>query len=564
MSTPASPLALGAMPAVTTTQVSSPLVRDYLAGKAALAPFFAGHPSDLAAYRRKAQEVDARLDAAARRRVGDAIRPLSEGAARRLEQVLAGKGYFVTTGQQTGLFTGPLYTVVKALSAIRLAAELERQLARPVLALFWSAADDHDWDEVDHVSVIDAHNYVRRIALPPEPDAPPVAMSHRPLPAAIQIALDDLRAALPDTPYRDALMQQLRGAYQPGRSMAAAFEETLAWVLAGLDVAIVSAAHPLVKQHSAAVIGRALREHGAQEAAVLTQTERLHQAGYPAQVSVATGASNVFLQTPQARDRLVRDGDGWLLRRGRERFTDEQLAARLAAEPGAFSPNVLLRPVVESALFPTLAYVGGPAETSYFAQIGCLFVAHGITPPLAVPRHSATVVEPGVERALARQGVALEEVRRPFEELVARLVKEELPPALTGRLAALRQSLEQGFDGLAAAARDLDDHLLGPVRAARNQALARTRELERRITQQVRRRQETRFEQLRRAAANLYPDDSPQERVLNVLPYLARYGPALLQRMLEEMTVELDGSHPGYGVECNREVLAARENGGIA
>ena len=564
MSAPPAARELQGLPAVRVARASSPLVRDYLAGATALAPFYSGHPHDPAAYRRKAAEVDRRLDAAARTRVRDAIRPLSEGAESRLAHVLAGDGYFVTTGQQTGLFTGPIYTVAKALSAIRLAAELESLLGRPVLALFWSAADDHDWAEVDHVSVIDAQNHVQRIALPPAPDAPPLAMSHRPLPAAIGPALDELRAALPDTPYRDALMHRLRQSYRPGRAMAVAFEETLAGVLEGLDIALVSSAHPLVKQHSAPVIARALREPEAQEQLVERQTRRLTDVGYPAQVGLAPGASNVFLQTDAGRDRLVRERAGWLLRRTRQRFEDAELRARLDAEPAAFSPGVLLRPVVESALFPTLAYVAGPAETAYFAQLGCLFLGHGILPPVVVPRHVVTVIEPGVARALARQGVTLEEVHRPFEEVVARLVKEELPTGLSASLAELQRTTAQAFDDVARSAGDLDAHLAGPVAAARNRGLGLVRDLERRIERQVRRRQQTRFEQLRRAAANLYPDDAPQERVLNLLPYLARYGPALLRQMLEGMTLALDQSHPDYGVECNRDALAAARNDGIA
>jgi bacillithiol biosynthesis cysteine-adding enzyme BshC len=563
MSTTPVQVLANALPIIEVSMVESRLVRDYLAGAPALASFFSGHPRDADAFRRKAAEVDRRLDAAARGRVAAAFRPLSENAVRKLARILAGDGYMVTTGQQTGLFTGPLYTVHKALSAMRLAAELETLLDRPVLALFWCAADDHDWAEVNHVSVLDGQRYVQRIGLPDDPDAPAMAMSHRPIPASIGVALDELSAALPRSPWGDACLQRLRAAYRPGRSMAEAFEDALAAVLEGMDVALVSSAHPLVKRHSLPVVRRALVDWAAQERAVAGQTARLEAAGYPAQVAVAEGASNVFLQTEAGRDRLVRDGDAWMLRRARRRFAESELLERLEREPGNFSPNVLLRPVVESSLFPTVAYVGGPAETSYFAQIGCLFLAHGILPPLASPRHSVTLVDPKAAALLERNGLDPRSVRLPFAELVARVVKEELPVEVGAALERLRERVGASFDELAAAASALDPTLAGPLRGARHRALARAADLEKKILHHARLRQASRFEQVRRAAAALYPA-APQERVLNVFPYLAEYGPRLLEAVLRGMAVELNGRYPEYGVTCNDDALAAPEKGGIA
>ena len=155
----------------------SRIVDDYQVGHPALAPFFAGHPYDIGAYRRKADEVEQRLDAASRARVADALKPTTPRAADRLHQVLDGNGFFVTTGQQAGLFGGPLYTVYKALSAVRLAAALESALGRIVVPAFWIAADDHDLDEVSHVVAIDTQDAQHRqhASRPADAVAPPQA-----------------------------------------------------------------------------------------------------------------------------------------------------------------------------------------------------------------------------------------------------------------------------------------------------------------------------------------------------------------------------------------------------
>jgi bacillithiol biosynthesis cysteine-adding enzyme BshC len=537
----------------TSSAAASPFLDAYLGGDPRLAPFFAAHPADIEAYHRKAREVDGRLDARARQRVGEALRPLSAAATHRLGSVLQGDGYFVTTGQQTGLFTGPLYTIVKALSAMRLARALEARLERPVVALFWCAADDHDWAEVNHVHMLDARSYVQRIALRDDAaDAPPLAMSHRVLGTEVQLAIDALADLLPDSAFRAARLGALRAAYAPGRTMAAAFEDALADVLAGQDIVLVSSAHPLMKQHSLPVLRRALADAPAQEVAVAEQSARLESAGFRPQVSVATGASNVFRQDAQGRDRLMRDRRGWLLRRSRRSLGTETLLRELEQQPMAFSPNVLLRPIVESALFPTLAYVGGPAETGYFAQIGCLFRTHGIEPPLVYPRATITLVEGHVEKTLGKFSLASADLRRPFEVVVANYVRAQMPGEVTGALDALRTSLGEAYARVAEAAERIDPTLQGPVTGARNRALAHSREIEKRIERGMQHRSAVTLEQLRKAATSVFPRGAPQERVLNVYPFLARYGAGLIPAMLEALPEPVLGARPeGWdGLQC--------------
>ena len=175
----------------------SRIVDDYQVGHPALAPFFAGHPYDIGAYRRKADEVEQRLDAASRARVADALKPTTPRAADRLHQVLDGNGFFVTTGQQAGLFGGPLYTVYKALSAVRLAAALESALGRIVVPVFWIAADDHDFDEVSHVVAIDTQDGLHRIHVSRPADAVALPMAEQPLGDDVVAALDAFAATLP-------------------------------------------------------------------------------------------------------------------------------------------------------------------------------------------------------------------------------------------------------------------------------------------------------------------------------------------------------------------------------
>jgi bacillithiol biosynthesis cysteine-adding enzyme BshC len=550
----------GALPRIEITTGTSRFIRDYLGGDPKLAPFYTGHPYDPAAYVRKAAEVRQRMDAAKRQRVADAYRPLNDAARARLAAVLSGDGFVVTTGQQAGVFGGPLYTIYKALSAVRLAAALEEQLRCPVLAVFWIAADDHDWAEVDHVRVLDQYAYLRDIRVRTAGNDPPWPMSRKVLGNGVTAAIDELAQLLPADGFGADARALLRRTYKPDTTVAAAFEELLAEILEPYPVAIVSSAHPLIKSASAELFEHELKhtvEHGA---LIQRQTERLERLGYRAQVQVTPNASNVFLLRETGRDRLVRDRDAWALRRTGERLDDASLSRLIHDDPSVLSANVFFRPVVESAVFPTLSYVGGPAETAYFAQIGCLFEAHGVMPPIVFPRHGATIIEEKALRTLNKFGYAADVVRAPFSDVVKRLVREEMPDVVRGALDGIERAMADGFQSLENAVPAVDPTLAGPVRRSRYRASLEVRRIEKQIENQYRTRNSDRIEQLRRAASAIHPDGQPQERVLNVVPLLAKYGPGVLSAVHDAMSVALDRTMPEWsGVDCGDHISGGQD-----
>ncbi len=529
----------------------STLVDDYQIGHPALAPFFAGHPYDIEAYRRKAAEVVQRLSPADRVRLEPALQPTTPRAAERLRQVLDGRGFLVTTGQQAGLFGGPLYTVYKVLSAVRLAATLERELGQTVVPVFWVAADDHDFEEVDHVVALDGDDALHRVAVTRPPDAAALPMALQPLGADVADALNQFAATLPPGPFRDDVVARLRAHYAPGRSVAGAFQASMRELLAQFDVVTVSSAHPALKQAAAPVLERELNAQAKHAELLLHTSAQLEAAGYGVQVPIAPDVSNVFHQDESGRDRLVREDGAWHHRRSRSRIGADTLSTLLREHPEAFSPNVLLRPVVESALLPTLAYVAGPGELAYFAQIGCLFRAHGIEPPLVFPRHSVTLVSPTVRRLLDRHGLEVASFERAVRTLASDVVRSGMPQELDDALARLRTGLDQGFGDLARAMEPVDVTLIGPLDSARRTAHGAIDAAEKKIVSSLRVRNEATERQIERAAAHLRPMGAPQERRLNVFSFLARYGPALPAAIAASLPVDLSTPAPDWrGIRC--------------
>jgi uncharacterized protein YllA (UPF0747 family) len=262
-------------------------------------------------------------------------------------------------------------------------------------------------------------------------------------------------------------------------------------------------------------------------------------------VPILPGAVNLFLEGPAGRERLHRDGTGFRLRRSGVRLTRADVLARMDGDVRCVSPNVLLRPVVEAAVFPTLALVVGPGEASYFAQLSSYFEAFQVQPPVAYPRAGVTVLENKVKKVLDKFGMQPTDLRRPFHELAASLAREELPEEARLSLEGLRAALEQGSSRLAEVARRVNPTLEGPVQHARNVSLDVWADAERKIVQAVRRDSETRLAQLEKAQLHLFPEGKPQERVLNAFYYLFRYGPSFLSAVADRIEVRLGAGTPG-------------------
>lgn len=523
----------------------SALVRDYLRGAPALTEFYAGPPLRIDSYRRKIEDIDRRFDGARRRELASIIRASSPGAAARLEEIVAGNGLFVTTGQQPGLFIGPLYTIHKILCAVQLARELEDALGRPVAPLFWVASDDHDWEEANHLHLIDRRNELRRITLGSDPGAAPVSMRRRLLGHWIEDAFREFVEYLPTTEFAGELLGLVREAYAPERSVADSFMEVISRLFASFDLLLVDGGDPRLKELALPQFERELLDAAEHESLFTTQTRALERAGYRSQVPVLPGATNLFYEDDAGRERLFRSGTGFVLHGSGRRFEPQELLARLRSEPERFSANVVLRPIVESAVFPTVAYVGGPGEVSYFAQYGSLFRAHEIGAPVVFPRTSVQLIEEKVRKVLDEFGLEPTELQTPFHELSTRIVRNSIPAEVERALETLRCSIEVGYRDLEGAAATIDPMLAGPIQGGRNASMVRLAEVEKRIVRHLKRRQEIELSKLAKASTNLYPAGRPQERVLNIFQYLVRYGQELLPAIAGAMRVSIDRM-PGY------------------
>jgi bacillithiol biosynthesis cysteine-adding enzyme BshC len=495
----------------------SPLSRLAQAGLAP-AKWYPRRPQSPEEWRVRADQVRGSVPADWLEAIAPALGLSSGVAADRIERAAGGRGIVVTTGQQPGLFGGPVYTWSKAVSALSLADAIERETGVPAAPVFWAATDDSDFSEGAHTLLARAGG-VDRVAIESSmPEGTRVA--DIPLPD-LGVAIEQLQAACGST--ADArILQHIRQAYAPPATVGSAYVALLRLVLEPLGISVLDATHPAATHAAHPYVIRGLHERERIARALAARTAELVTAGYQPQVADVADLSLVFERNGTGRARIARA---------------RAAVAAAAAEPGALSPNVLLRPVVERAILPTVAYVAGPGELAYFAQVSAVAEAVGLELPLAVPRWSATLIEPGVASIMTKYGLRIVDFEDPHG-VETRLAREAWPAGVANAMEHLRRDLAQRLAGLRASLQELDG--LAPAATVEGTARAlewRLSRLERRISAAVKRRDTSLMRDLATVRGSLYPDGVRQERALNLVPLLARHGLGLLESMRDSAAV---------------------------
>jgi bacillithiol biosynthesis cysteine-adding enzyme BshC len=479
-----------------------------------------------------------RVRASARDSWYDALRPAlapSGFAAKRLDQVAAEKGVVVTTGQQAGLFGGPLYTLSKALTALGLADALEQRLGLPVAPVFWAATDDADFLEASVTYVADADG-LHELKLEARPPAG-TPMSLTPL-GNVHPLLEQLRKACGSAAHA-AYYEFARVAYTEERMLGDAYVRQLRKLLEPLGIAVMDSSHPAYRDASRPILTRALQRAPEIASATAACAGAIRKLGFEPQVEDERGLSLVYTIEDGLKRRIPIDEAPSFLERD--------------ASDAILGPNVLLRPVVEREIFPTVGYVAGPAELAYFVQSNAVATALGRNRVIGVPRLSCTVIEPFADKALRRLRAQYHEVR-DLVALERRLATAALPPGVASAWKKLDEQVQAGVRALGDEVEQaslMPREVIEGLERSLGHKLARA---ERRLLAAVKRREERVRHDLRVVSAALHPMGHRQERVLNYVPMLTRGGPDLIDDMRSEAR-----SHANSLLHAERAVpVAAR------
>jgi len=437
----------------------------------------------------------------------------------------------VVAGQQPGFLGGPLYTLYKALTAISLARNIEAASGRPVVPIFWVASDDHDFEEVRRTWLIDGGSEPEPVEYPAESAPRGVSLSRIRLGPEIGPLLDRVEALLPASEFRDRVMGPLRAAYAPGRSWTEAFARFMAGFVAPLGALVFDPSDPEAKALSLPVFEREVSLMGASSRAAREKGEELTGRGYHAQIARAGNELNLFWHQ-EAREAVRVAEDGTLRVGGQGRsMKPEALIKEIRSRPEDASPGVLLRPLMQDYLFPTAAYVGGPSEVAYWAQVYALYPLFETPPPAVAPRAGATLLEPRAKKTLDRFGIEWTALAGDVEVAVGNAIRALLPHDFPETFERERKTWQQSFERLEEKVVEFDPSLKAAVATAARRVEHEGESLERKLMQVWKRRQDESVQQIRRARAHLFPEGKLQERVYSPVGYAARYGPELTAQL---------------------------------
>jgi uncharacterized protein YllA (UPF0747 family) len=425
---------------------------------------------------------------------------------------LASGAVAVITGQQAQLFAGPNYTIFKTLTAIKLARALDAA-GVPAVPVFWVAAEDHDHQEIATAFQLDKDSRIstNRVSLANTESFPAGWLT---LGDDVSAAVKGCLSSLPDSEFRTPLRELLESSYKPGRSPVEAFSTMLEKLFEGKGLVLANPLRPELRGLAQHTLTEAVRRNSEIRQAALARSRALTEAGYHEQVKVDGNFTGLFAYRDRSRQPL----------RPHELREDLNLSA-----------NVLLRPAMQDSMFPTVAYVGGPAEVAYFAQAGAVYEALGRPVPPVFPRISATILESRISRALGKYGIEFVDVFRSRDLLRQKAVASVQSVDIFD---TVRDQIRAQLDQLGPALNAVDTTLLGALDTSRQKILHQVEALKTKFVNAETRRNETLERQIESIMNSIYPDKKLQERVINVSSFLVRYGFNFIRLVDEALSLD--------------------------
>ncbi len=448
----------------------------------------------------------------------------------------------VVSGQQAGLFTGPLYTIYKAISAIKLAGCLSQRNTKAV-PVFWIATEDHDFPEVATAEFISRDCQLESVSASADLHREGTPVGKTILDESTNEIIQKLFERLPQTEYTSELQTLLANSWSSGRrGYGNAFARTMISLLGRYGIILLDPLNPALKKLAAPLYAKAARRAADIATAIEVRSRDLEGAGYHAQVTPSVASFPLFLHDESgARHAMTRTDDGkYRTKDGDRPYDIEELAVLALESPERFSPNVTLRAVVQDYLLPTIAYYGGAAEIAYFAQTAEVYrlLERPATPIL--PRSSLTFIERHTGRVLERYGLTLADLFNGPELVLARVVEEHLGTDTAQQFTHAEESFNRELDDLREKLKTLDPTLADALETGRRKINYQLEGLRARFHRAQMSRDETAQRQIERAFDQLYPHKELQERHINITSLLARHGRYVIDWIFSAVNIGSD------------------------
>ena len=444
----------------------------------------------------------------------------------------------IVTGQQLGILGGPLYTFYKIINIIKLSNQLNSRYDDfNFVPVFWLEGDDHDFNEVRAISVFNNDNLLKKIGYKEEmdPDVAKKSIGITELDESINEFFSQLEENLRDTEFKQPLLDKLKTIYEPGKTFKASFRQLIHSLFDEYGLVLLDPQDKQIKDLLKPVFRKEIndfREHTQQ----LVQVSAKLEETFHAQVKVHP--VNLFFSTDDGRYSIEPVDNEFRLKRKRKSFTKEELLELVENEPERFSPNVLLRPICQDYILPTAFYVGGPSEVSYFAQVLPLYDFFNIPAPIIYPRSSATLLEANIKKTLDKYDKSMLEIFLGVDELKRKVIDSLTENNVDDIFNEAQNEIDLTFDRMREKLFALDKTIADTSKKYRGKIFNALNELKGKAEQAQNRKFEVTLRQLDRASTIIFPASNLQEREINFIYFVNKYGDEFLKKLFDELEID--------------------------
>jgi len=442
----------------------------------------------------------------------------------------------VIGGQQSGLWSGPLLVIHKAVSIIQAAASASKQLGRPIVPVFWIAGEDHDWDEVNHTYVVGADQSLKKLSLAKSTNSRTAVSRTVVSKEQWQEAIGELNEQLPGSEFKEGLIAKLMDISEKSTSLSTFFAAILQELFSSYGLLLIDSDYAELRSLEKPMFSKLLKHNNELESAYIATAEKVRQMGYALQADVNAGSSNLFLFAKELggdRTLLYKQGDLYQDRKGQVQWSYEQLQQLLEEQPASFSNNVLTRPLMQDYVFPVLATVLGPGEISYWALTGEAFKTIGMEMPIIVPRMSYTLIEGIISKNMEKYELSFKDVMEQFQERKKQWLEQQDELHIKDRFEKVKEQFIEMYEPLLQLAGSIQNGLskLGETNMAK--IVEQISYLESKTIDAQEKQFEAAIRQLDRVELAIKPAGKPQERVLSMISYWNRYDRTWLEALME-------------------------------
>jgi bacillithiol synthase len=462
---------------------------------------------------------------------------LSEKTKKNIDLLKEKNTLAVVTGQQLGILGGPLYTFYKIITAIKLAEHLkERYDAYNFVPVFWLEGDDHDFEEVRSVNVINELNEVTKISYDDEIVDEEIRQSvgYLQIKESISSFFNNLDNNLRDTEFKPELLNKLKENYSTGKTFKQSFRELIFWLFDEYGLITFDPQDIIIKNLLKPVFKKEINNFR-QHTEKLVEVSATLEETFHAQVKVRP--VNLFYSNEDGRFLIEPVENEFRLRRKRMKFTLDEIINEIDNKPENFSPNVLLRPICQDYILPTAFYVGGPSEISYFAQLTPLYDFYNLTSPIIYPRISATVYEKSLENILEKYNLSFEDTFVSSGDLKTKVINSLSKKSIDDIFSESNNQIEIVIDHLKEKLFEFDKTIADATGKYRQKILSYLDELKSKAIDAQKKKHEITLRQIDKLANSLFPNNNLQERELNFVYFYDKYGEGFMKKLFDELKI---------------------------